>query len=423
MLGKLMRQHIFFQFGLCAGMFFILVCSLSTTGYAGKIGQADRSVVRVVVPLGKGYSTGSGFVIGRGDVVVTNYHVIKEGDSLFVLSDQGDKKPIKHEATLIWKSPGYDLALLSVPGLKRPALVLNVRIPEKGSQVFALGYPGVADEIGTVESLAESTMTQGIIGRIIHSGWEDGASPIDILQHSAAVNSGNSGGPLLDSCGNLIGVNTAKGLGSIEGNQSTGFRVNQSDGVFFASHAAVLAEVLEGQRISFSSIDEKCTGERGYLKPLWASLSWYLLALPVAFAVLLFFVLRKPSVIQDALSMNQPRASVRALPRSHNIQTWWLRGRNSNGRRIDLPVVINAQGNGDFLIGRDASCQLVIDDDSVSRQHAHINAVSGKWNIHDLHSTNGTWVNRNRLDARAVMLDHQQTVTLGKVSLVFTRGE
>jgi S1-C subfamily serine protease len=142
--------------------------------------------------------TGTGFVWDKDGDIVTNFHVIQDGDAAKVtLADQSTYK-----ATLVGAYPDRDLAVLRI---QAPAEKLKpIAIGQSGNllvgqKVFAIGNPFGLDQ----------TLTTGIVsalGREIESVTR---RPIrGVIQTDAAINPGNSGGPLLDSAGRLIGVNT-----------------------------------------------------------------------------------------------------------------------------------------------------------------------------------------------------------------------
>jgi S1-C subfamily serine protease len=143
--------------------------------------------------------SGSGFVWDRQGHVVTNFHVIQEGDAFAVtLADQSE-----WEATVVGAAPDKDLAVLRIrapadrlvplaPGTSRTLLV--------GQRVLAVGNPFGLDHSLTVGVVSA-------VGRELQA--PSGRRIRDVIQTDAAINPGNSGGPLLDSSGRLIGVNTA----------------------------------------------------------------------------------------------------------------------------------------------------------------------------------------------------------------------
>ena len=143
--------------------------------------------------------SGSGFIWDDEGHIITNYHVIQNADRATVtLSDQST-----YAAKLVGKAPSKDLAVLKIdaPVEKlrplRKGTSYDLRV---GQSVYAIGNPFGLDQ----------TLTTGIVsalGREINSVAN---VPIrDVIQTDAAINPGNSGGPLLNSSGELIGVNTA----------------------------------------------------------------------------------------------------------------------------------------------------------------------------------------------------------------------
>lgn len=143
--------------------------------------------------------SGSGFIWDDEGHIITNYHVIQNADKATVtLSDQST-----YSAKLVGKAPSKDLAVLKIDApiekLRplRKGTSYDLRV---GQSVYAIGNPFGLDQ----------TLTTGIVsalGREINSVAN---VPIrDVIQTDAAINPGNSGGPLLNSSGELIGVNTA----------------------------------------------------------------------------------------------------------------------------------------------------------------------------------------------------------------------
>ncbi len=143
--------------------------------------------------------SGSGFVWDKDGNVITNYHVIQGADKAQVtLADR-----TTWEATLVGAAPEKDLAVLKISAPKSALRPIPVGSSDNllvGQSVYAIGNPFGLDQ----------TLTTGIIsalGREIKAG--DGTPIRDVIQSDAAINPGNSGGPLLNSSGELIGVNTA----------------------------------------------------------------------------------------------------------------------------------------------------------------------------------------------------------------------
>jgi S1-C subfamily serine protease len=143
--------------------------------------------------------TGSGFVWDEHGHVVTNYHVIMEGNAFKVtLADQST-----WDAEVVGFEPDKDLAVLHIeaPPERLPPITVGSSDDLKvGQQVLAIGNPFGFDQ----------TLTTGVISALGREIESVARIPIrDVIQTDAAINPGNSGGPLLDSAGRLIGVNTA----------------------------------------------------------------------------------------------------------------------------------------------------------------------------------------------------------------------
>lgn len=143
--------------------------------------------------------TGSGFFWDEQGHVITNYHVVKGASRAEVtLNDQ-----TTYTATLVGAAPEKDLAVLKIDAPRkmiRPVPVAKSDNLLVGQSVLAIGNPFGLDQ----------TLTTGIISALGREINSDAGVPIrDVIQTDAAINPGNSGGPLLNSSGQLIGVNTA----------------------------------------------------------------------------------------------------------------------------------------------------------------------------------------------------------------------
>ncbi len=152
----------------------------------------------------RGGSVGTGIIITDDGEIVTNAHVVEDASAIRVrLAGETEPRP----ATLIGADPSNDLALLRISGEGYPAVTFadpdSIRI---GDEVVAIGFALDLDGAPSV--------TRGIVsaqGRTIstRNGALDG-----LLQTDAAISSGNSGGPLVNSLGEVVGINTAVARGS-----------------------------------------------------------------------------------------------------------------------------------------------------------------------------------------------------------------
>ncbi|MEL7499357.1 MAG: trypsin-like peptidase domain-containing protein [Planctomycetota bacterium] len=188
--------------------------------------SVSRSVVNIDTKANRGdvwmfgggrmeEGSGSGWVLDKKGHIVTNFHVI-EGSDLIAVTLSASDEPLP--AQVVGSDPQNDIAILKVDApadILHPIQLGNSNSLKVGQKIFAIGNP-----FGL-----ERTMTVGIIsslGRSLRA--ENGRLIKNVIQIDAALNQGNSGGPLVDSNGTLIGMNTA--IASLTGeNTGVGFSV------------------------------------------------------------------------------------------------------------------------------------------------------------------------------------------------------
>ena len=411
--------------------FLFAMCFSVAANSETAIGVADKSVVRVISRIGQNYASGTGFVVASSGIVATNNHVIADADEVIILVKQSNGEPIELRAYVNWRSVDYDLALLNVPKLTIPPIIFFTPLPTKGSQVTSIGYPGVADRPDrNLQNIAESTVTQGVLGRIILSTWSRGGQQLNILQHGAAVNRGNSGGPLLDACGRVVGVNTAKALGRIETGPSGGQTVNQSDGIYFASHIAVLIDAMKQQGVSptltlenclpnVSTNTEKPNSNSSYLITLWSLPIAVLIGL-IAIGLGILVVTKKQTIVFETFTQYKKRSNNNFTTNASkalevNLK---IRGQTTSNKLVIINLDSKSCQKKNLIIGRDKSqCDLQIDDPTISRRHASISFIGKEWIIVDLGSTNGTFVDGVRVTNSRYELPVRGELILGKLKL------
>ena len=184
-----------------------------------------RSVVMVYAKTSMGTSTGSGFFLTQDGYVVTNHHVIEGGTTLTITVDDGTE----YSATLVGSNSSNDVALLKVEGDNFPAVQLGSSDAlVVGDQVVAIGNP-----------LGELTATQ-TVGYVSAKERDVNTSgfAINMIQTDAAINSGNSGGPLFNMNGEVVGITTAK----YSGNSGSGATI---EGIGFAIPIDDVKDMLE----------------------------------------------------------------------------------------------------------------------------------------------------------------------------------
>ncbi len=148
-------------------------------------------------------STGSGFVISEDGLVVTNNHVVQGAATLAVSFPDGD---VPLNARLLGVSECSDLAVIQLVGDGFTPLTFRTDPVLAGVEVFSAGFPA-SDEID-FDNL-DFTLTKGIVASTQANGETNWASVDGVIQHDARILGGNSGGPLVDEDGRIIGINYA----------------------------------------------------------------------------------------------------------------------------------------------------------------------------------------------------------------------
>ena len=161
-----------------------------------------------------GYSSGTGFIISADGYVVTNYHVIEDGSEVTITMHNDTE----YDAEIVGYEANNDLALLKVNEENMPYVTIG-----NSSQLY-VGDQVVA--IGNVLSTFASSLTVGYVSGVDRVVDTDGTA-MNMIQTDVAINSGNSGGPLFNMKGEVVGITTAK----FSGNSSSGASI---EGIGFA---------------------------------------------------------------------------------------------------------------------------------------------------------------------------------------------
>ncbi len=149
----------------------------------------------------------SGFIVSKEGLIVTNKHVVSQQGKYKIITSDGKK----YDVEKIYRDPTNDIAVLKITGGNLTPLSLG------DSDKIKVGQLAVA--VGTPLGEFRGSVTKGIIsglGRGITAGspFEEGTELADVIQTDAAVNPGNSGGPLLNSSAQVVGVNVAVASGA-----------------------------------------------------------------------------------------------------------------------------------------------------------------------------------------------------------------
>ena len=165
--------------------------------------KVNPSVVTVGSEQSEGASIGTGVIMTSDGYIITNAHVISGGKSCWVALDTG----VTYEVNLVGFDEEEDLAVLKAdPQNPLPAAEFgNSDLVQVGDTAYAIGNPLGVELRGT--------FTDGIISAINRQVEVEGKT-MTLLQTNAALNNGNSGGPLINACGQVIGINTLKMSGT-----------------------------------------------------------------------------------------------------------------------------------------------------------------------------------------------------------------
>lgn len=243
----------------------------------------EPSIVRVIATGPEGTATGTGFVVSRDGHVATNLHVVdplfQGGWTIFVV-ESGVAPESRRPARLVEAFRAEDLAILQVEGLTRPPVQLSeidAGRPAKGATIFAIGFPEAGGRLG---SASETSFTIGSVSRLFSGSWFADGPQFGLIQHSAPTNPGNSGGPIVNACGQVVGVNSQREMAVVFSPLGLPIVTDVIQGVFFASDASVLIGKLQELDIAYSGTRRVCRVFLGV-----ASTNFYLYAGIAALAV------------------------------------------------------------------------------------------------------------------------------------------
>jgi S1-C subfamily serine protease len=222
------------QFGVAAaGDFSVTLAAAKPTAAAGAPGSAPAK------PEKTGNQTGTGFLVSTSGHLVTNQHVV-DGCVGDIQGSLTGEAPVK--LRLVSSDETNDLALLQAPGTFKDIALIKEKPIRSGESVVAIGYPFH----GLLTS--DFTVTTGIVSSL--SGI---LNDTRFLQISAAVQPGNSGGPLLSSSGEVVGVVAAK-LNALKFVKATG---NIPENINFAIKTGALRDFLDNSVVAYQTADSK----------------------------------------------------------------------------------------------------------------------------------------------------------------------
>jgi pSer/pThr/pTyr-binding forkhead associated (FHA) protein/S1-C subfamily serine protease len=402
--------------------------------------KIEASVFKIYTERKTGMGTGTGFLVNGRRILITNYHVVVDGEKFYVGYREGrDGKLV--EARLIDRRAHVDLAVLEAyDDLPGRALTLGEYEPEKLTSVVAVGFPGAADVMKTQSirtrpelfaamrepSGFDSTITPGMVSRI-YSATNTPLTQTQIInartvQHNAPINPGNSGGPLIDSnCGTVVGVNS--------------FSPKGAQGVFFSIHSGEVTRFLRELNISYAAVGHACLSA---LNPGGGLLLPVLIGMAVTLAVIAVVFAWRGGAAVGAVGQYVSRrfTGVRkgAPPARDEYREAQERQRQAgpvNLATTAAAISLHPLGGGRMImlangksvvVGRSRDSEAVIEDDTVSSSHARLelDAQGQRLTVTDLNSSNGTFLNGKRIGtAQAQMGD---IIRFGSAEFKFGAG-
>ena len=390
-----MKKRIFALILACV----LCLSGLSLTAYAAPVGGASQmlekakdSVVSIWVvgydPSGRilAASSGSGFAVGKAgkdsDVFLTNWHVITiDGNfptdyvKIWILKENcpilSNYEPDPYnsiECRVMKTTSGCpDYAIIKMqkfePGYKALPM-LPAETASKGTDVYALGFPGVVDE-NSVEHFggANLTATNGMISRFAQLSW---AGNTNAILHTATISGGNSGGPLVTKDGAVIGINTY------------GFGEHSID----YSCAIYIDYAMEG-------LDELGIEYTVYSKT-WMIVAGVAAAVLAVAAVVVIVCVRKKKVDPAPLTNPNPGPIPNPIPQPKPVIKFKLL--SATGATYNLSGTTT-------MIGRDPSCQICLPADTkgISRRHCQLVIQGNDLILTDLGSTYGTFIHEKQV--------------------------
>ena len=185
---------------------------------AGEIyGKVNPAVVTVLGEQRGSYSVGTGVIFSEDGYIITNYHVISGCSACTVLVTDRYGVDTRYPANLVGYDEDNDLAVLKIEALDLPVAEFGVSDDlAVGDRVYAIGNP-LGLEL-------RNTLTDGLVSAIDRDVDVEGVT-MTLIQTNAALNSGNSGGPLINQYGQVVGINTIKMMSGEDTIEGLGFAI------------------------------------------------------------------------------------------------------------------------------------------------------------------------------------------------------
>ena len=386
---------------LAVGAVFVILGILGAAGGGGTDPyEARNSVVMVYsyLQLTDGQSAGAmgtGFAIGKPgeavEYIVTNGHVVDYGyigpkayagqvysAGVQVYFSAAENQYVSAEVVYYSPSNEKDIAIIKLPSKtdkREPITIKNADAVSIGDTAYALGYPGVASNSQQFSTYDENdiTLTRGIISKRTKPAW----STYDAFQMDVYINHGNSGGPLVDEQGCLIGINAS---GAVD-------KQGKSEGVNFAITSGELVKILDSEHIPYAM-----AGGGLSRVPSWFAFVFLPMGILMLAGGILLLITQKNGQSVPSFAGARPAKSGQG-PAGKGATLLGITGKYA-GQHFDLLT-------GKVVLGRDpAACNIVFDRDTpgISGRHCQI-AYDREQDCFvdtDLGSTYGTFLDNGK---------------------------
>jgi hypothetical protein len=413
----------------------IAVLLLSGSDALASMSTADAATVFIgVFEEDDLVGAGSGFFVSPRGYLVTNEHVVAGEQRRFFVIFNGE---IAAEAFVVKTNVEKDLALLKVDVEEEiETVTLANSPPKKGDAIFALGFPGsqirlLSDlyDMGISGSIT-ATVTDGVVSNFYELPLGDTGTTATFVQHTAEFRQGNSGGPLVNLCGEVVGVNT---LG-MDFSETTSVGAGQD---YFSVASSELIQFL-GSRNYATVTDVACNAafeakEQSAVKvakndltttkrlpgdPFWKAVGgWPTLlgGLAVTIALVLIILDRRPVKI----SAQQDSLGVIAEKASPSYSTLSGTGFDSRGHAFSFSITESEAAGDGCIVGRSRDCSdVLMDDETISRAHLIIRRSGGAFEAMDMNSTNHSALNGRRLEPfKSAVLKKGDELSMGTINL------
>ena len=392
---------------------------------------------------------GSGFFVSE-EQLVTNHHVIESvisgKNKAFVLNKITPKFDVK-EVSIMWSSKEKDLAILNVETDDWPAISfasgdgIIQTLP-----VSSIGFPGASDDISggilDFQSYIEPVIQKGTLT----ARHTDPATSVKTWQHDAPISVGNSGGPLVNDCGQVVGINSA------------GHKLQQN--TLIAISIEELLPELKKLNIKYNQQSESCSigAEKSTLftKVLLGGIVILILSILV-YLVYLKSQIKQGKALQSSSRLisaiikklnikgNDVEDEDKWLIDDHGRQYWFdpisgiqykddmpkpepkvdnryiLLILSSDSRKVKLLV------GQDIIVGRSSSADVVLSNSHISSQHVKLSYDGFRVLIDDFGSTNGTELNGEKITKKKIIGQNATLILAGekgdKIDIVFPVSE